>query len=144
MSDREAQLEAENEALRTKTLNLRDEVRGLRDERDYLRDRERALTVARDKALADYRFMVERAADEKLDGYRELAARAAAAENARDESERTLRTVREAVAALEQEASALPLGAVERHPDLAGASSYGVRMFVVKWAKRALLGPVKR
>lgn len=44
------------------------------------------LRAERDKAQANYRFMVERAADEKLDGYRELGARAAAAENERDEA----------------------------------------------------------
>ncbi len=36
-----------------------------------------ALTSERDTAQANYRFMVERAADEKLDGYRELAAQLA-------------------------------------------------------------------
>jgi len=38
----------------------------------------------RDKAQANYQFMVERAADQRLDGYRELGARAAAAENELD------------------------------------------------------------
>lgn len=42
------------------------------------------LTRERDKARADYQFMVDRAINEKLDGYRELGARAAAAENDRD------------------------------------------------------------
>lgn len=36
------------------------------------------------EALDNYQFMVDRAADEKLDGYRDLGARAAAAENDRD------------------------------------------------------------
>lgn len=36
------------------------------------------------EALDNHQFMVNRAADEKLDGYRELGARAAAAENDRD------------------------------------------------------------
>ena len=35
----------------------------------------------RDEARRNYQFMVDRAADEKLDGYRELGSRAAAAEN---------------------------------------------------------------
>lgn len=39
-----------------------------------------------DTAEANYRFMVERAADEKLDGYRELGARAADAERQRDDA----------------------------------------------------------
>jgi hypothetical protein len=34
-----------------------------------------------DKAQANYQFMVDRVADEKLDGYRELGQRAADAEN---------------------------------------------------------------
>jgi hypothetical protein len=46
-------------------------------ERDTLRQRA-------DKAEEGYRFMVERAADQKLDGYRELGMRAANAENALD------------------------------------------------------------
>ena len=45
----------------------------------------------RDEALAKYQFMVDRAADEKLDGYRELASRLAAAENERDLWERRAR-----------------------------------------------------
>ena len=42
------------------------------------------LKVRAEKAEANYAFMVKRAADEKLDGYRELGARAAAAESAAD------------------------------------------------------------
>ncbi len=38
-----------------------------------------------EKAQANYRFMVERAADQKLDGYRELGARLASSEQSRDE-----------------------------------------------------------
>jgi len=52
-----------------------------------LLDLVRKAIADRDKALADYRFMVERACDEKLDGYRELGARAAAAENKCDDLE---------------------------------------------------------
>lgn len=44
------------------------------------------LTRERDEALAKYQFMVDRAINEKLDGYRELAARAADAENLRDKA----------------------------------------------------------
>jgi hypothetical protein len=43
------------------------------------------MTARAEKAEADVRFMVEKAADQKLDGYRELAARAAAAEDRRDQ-----------------------------------------------------------
>ena len=38
----------------------------------------------RDAARRNYQFMVDRVADEKLDGYRELGSRAASAENDRD------------------------------------------------------------
>jgi hypothetical protein len=48
--------------------------------------REAALLAERDEARANYAFTVERAANEKLDGYRELGARCAAAENERDEA----------------------------------------------------------
>ena len=43
-----------------------------------------ALKAERDKASADFQFMVDRAADQHLDGYRELGRRAAQAENDRD------------------------------------------------------------
>jgi hypothetical protein len=51
----------------------------LEKERDELRDQ-------RNEAMAKYGFMVERACDEKLDGYRELASRLAAAKNDLDEA----------------------------------------------------------
>lgn len=54
------------------------------DEVALLRAQVAALTAERDQAQANYRFMVESAADQRLDGYRELGARAAAAENERD------------------------------------------------------------
>jgi len=63
------------------------------------RERIAALEVERDEARDRYRFMVERAADASLDGYRELGARAAAAENERDGRvtvEEHARAVREA------------------------------------------------
>lgn len=51
-------------------------------------------TVAeRDEAQKNYAFMVDRAANEKLDGYRALGARAAAAENLADDLRRRLRGV---------------------------------------------------
>lgn len=65
------------------------------------------LTRERDTAQANYRFMVERAADEKLDGYRELGDRAAQAENERDTA-RSLADVRgNEVARLTEELDAL-------------------------------------
>ena len=51
----------------------------------------------RDEARAKYQFMVNRAADEKLDGYRELASRLAAMEAERD---MWIRRAREAVLAM--------------------------------------------
>ncbi len=50
------------------------------------------LTAERDEARANYQFMVNRAADEKLDGYRELGERAANAENAQDDLRAKLQT----------------------------------------------------
>jgi len=44
------------------------------------------LTQERDEAQRNYQWMVEHSADERLDGYRELGARAAAAEAERDEA----------------------------------------------------------
>ena len=49
---------------------------------------------AKEKAEANYRFMVERAAAQTLDGYRELGARAASAENALSDARASLAKVR--------------------------------------------------
>jgi len=54
-----------------------------------------ALRAERDKAREDVQFMVERAANERLDGYRELGRRAADAENARDDALRALNEANE-------------------------------------------------
>jgi hypothetical protein len=43
-------------------------------------------TAERDEARSNYQWMVDHAADQRLDGYRELGARAAAAENERDKA----------------------------------------------------------
>lgn len=51
------------------------------------------LREERDEARGHYRWMVERAAAQKLDGYRELGARAAAAENERDAARLELRAL---------------------------------------------------
>lgn len=61
----------------------------------------------RDKALANYQFMVERAAYEKLDGYRELGARAAQAENERDLALKAAADARLAFEALEERIQAI-------------------------------------
>jgi chromosome segregation ATPase len=58
----------------------------------------------RDEARKNYQFMVNRAADEKLDGYRELGARVAAAEEARDAA---IRRAEESDAALRAQTEAL-------------------------------------
>ena len=46
----------------------------------------------------NYQFMVDRAANEKLDGYRELGAKAAAAEERAEKAERELAAIRDALA----------------------------------------------
>ncbi len=51
-----------------------------------LTDAVEELARERDEARANYQWMVERAADRKIDGYRELGQRAADAENERDEA----------------------------------------------------------
>ncbi len=56
-----------------------------RFEAELLRVNVRELETKLDEARRNYQFMVERAADEKLDGYRELGDRAARAENERDQ-----------------------------------------------------------
>jgi hypothetical protein len=52
-----------------------------------------ALKSRAEEAEDNYRFMVERACDEKLDGYRELGARAAEAENNSDDLRAQLASV---------------------------------------------------
>jgi DNA repair exonuclease SbcCD ATPase subunit len=64
-----------------------------------------ALKERAEKAEKNYRFMVERAADEKLDGYRELGQRAADAENQRDNIQRALAAAQERVRELEAQLS---------------------------------------
>lgn len=64
-------------------------------------------TARADEAEKNYRFMVERAADQKLDGYRELGARAAAAENGRDDLVRRLAAADERIAILVEANDAL-------------------------------------
>ena len=54
----------------------------------------------RDEARANYAFMVERAADQRLDGYRELGAKAAAAEERAEKAERERDEARAEVATL--------------------------------------------
>lgn len=63
-------------------------------------EKTQALVNQRDraeKAEENYRFMVENAADQKLDGYRDLAARAAAAENSLDVANVRIRMLRAAL-----------------------------------------------
>ncbi len=67
---------------------------GLREACESAVARLREVEAERHKARADYQFMVERAADQHLDGYRELGARAAAAENQADELRLQLQVAR--------------------------------------------------
>ena len=84
------QVVAEIKRLRTEARDVYElrqriaELDALQGQRDELRAQAKALTAERDKARADYAYVVERVADQRLDGYRELGARAAAAENERD------------------------------------------------------------
>lgn len=82
---REAKEKAEDKAIRLDLDGAGIEVR----EREAVELVDLRAEVARlkaraEKAEANYAFMVEHAANEKLDGYRELGARAAAAENEAD------------------------------------------------------------
>lgn len=61
---------------------------------EQLRARAEKAERERDEARANYAFMVERAADQKLDGYRELGARAAAAEERAEKAELELERLR--------------------------------------------------
>jgi hypothetical protein len=72
-------------------VDLADDLRDARTELSTLR-------AERNEAITNHQFMVERAADEKLDDYRELGARAAAAESERD----ILRAALEAADALRE------------------------------------------
>lgn len=65
-------------------LALLDEIAEVLAERDAMQSMLTQATRERDEARRNYQFMVARAADEKLDGYRELGERAAKAENERD------------------------------------------------------------
>jgi len=56
---------------------------------------ERIQRARAEKAQANYQFMVNRAAEEKLDGYRELGARAADAERRADQTSAALREARQ-------------------------------------------------
>ena len=59
-----------------------------RTQLDFCERRAEKAERERDEARANYAFMVKRAADQKLDGYRELGARAAAAEERAEKAER--------------------------------------------------------
>lgn len=61
-----------------------------------------ALVAEVEKQRGAVQFMVERAADQKLDGYRELGQRAAQAEAERDEAREALRNLSADFAAYKQ------------------------------------------
>jgi hypothetical protein len=65
------------------------------DEADDLRAELERVKAERNQAQANYEWMVQRAADEKLDGYRELGARVAQAEAERDHFKTQLREASE-------------------------------------------------
>src|SRR6185503_5556821 len=60
--------------------------------------REQIARLERDEAQRNYQLMVERAADEKLDGYRELGAKCASLEEERDTALATAARLRAALA----------------------------------------------
>jgi hypothetical protein len=72
-----------------------------------LRARLAEAEAERDKAREHVAWFVNKAADEKLDGYRELGQRAADAENARDEMHRALRAETDALTQAREELAAL-------------------------------------
>ena len=66
-----------------------------------------ALHARAEQAEANYRWMVERAADQRLDGYRELGARCAALEAERDAAAVLVRDLAASVVALHARAELL-------------------------------------
>jgi hypothetical protein len=81
------------------------------------------LTKERDEARANYQLMVDRACDEKLDGYRELGARAAAADSERDAAVREAARLRADVARLESERAGLSYSLTEVEDEIEGERS---------------------
>lgn len=98
--DRIRTVSAEALALRDRLATIVDEAFGQQEVlgMDALLSRLEHLLAERalqhEEVRANYQWMVERAADQRLDGYRELGARAAAAENARDDIRRELTETR--------------------------------------------------
>lgn len=90
-----------------------------RREYDGLRARVAELEQRAEKAEANYRFMVERAADEKLDGYRELGQRAAAAEQRAERAEAEVAELRLELDAAQEHIHAGDECITSLHDDLA-------------------------
>lgn len=67
------------------------------DELDTLRGDLAETERERDEARSNYQFMVDRAVNEKLDGYRNLGQRAATAENERDTARQQLAEARDEI-----------------------------------------------
>ena len=63
---------------------MKSDLAAARQQLEEVKAERDAEKLAGDEARKNYQFMVDRAADEKLDGYRELGLRAATAENERD------------------------------------------------------------
>jgi hypothetical protein len=83
--DPEQMADIEPRTLERYVATLATEVEALEAERDAALAKLAEAERERDEAREKVRWFVEQAADEKLDGYRELGARAAAAENAADD-----------------------------------------------------------
>ena len=66
---------------------LRKDAERLQDRLDTAKLDFAALKARAEKAEANYQFMIDRIADEKLDGYRELGRRAASAESRAEKAE---------------------------------------------------------
>lgn len=104
------------------------------DSAELAAERERA-----EKAEANYRFMVERAADQRLDGYRELGQRAAYAENDRDSLRAELAALRIENHALKAEREKL-LGCRDELREIAEAISdprIHNTMTIAEWCREA-------
>jgi hypothetical protein len=94
------------------------DLRDWRPSRAALEAEVERLTKESNEARANYQFMVDRACDQKLDGYRGLGARAAAAENERHAAVREAEGLRAEVARLESDRAGLRYSLTEVEDEL--------------------------